>query len=150
MPTRMRVVARSIGRALRSAVAWASAPRFRKRPSLSLVTGLALAATIGAACVTIHDPTEGTVTVQIVNDTRGRLRIGLCEDSKCKHIASGAATIGAGASFPQNVEARSKVPLAIQDVPSNHRRSTARCMVLTVRPKVHRRYRVNDLRPCRA
>jgi hypothetical protein len=126
-------------------------PKTQGRQVVRVLARLALVMTIGTACgVTFHDPTEGTVTVKIINDTTDIVHIGLCEDSKCRHIESGAATIGSGESFPQNVESRSAVPFSIQVVGPKHKRTTAQCLVLTVGPKVHPQYLLTDLRPCQS
>jgi hypothetical protein len=91
-----------------------------------------------------RDPTEGTRAVELVNDSGTTVKISLCADQSCRHLASGGAVLGSGDLFRQNVQPSTVIPFAVA-APLG---ATPKCEVLHVGVTVESRYSISSLTPC--
>jgi hypothetical protein len=113
-----------------------------------LIVVAAVAAVILVAMLAhVRDPTEGTVTVSIVNDTGRTIFLSMCEDGQCQHVASGGDDLTPGDALRQNVQANSVVPFFTHDVVPQTA-SPVRCLRLTIGDTVASSYSVSQLLPC--
>jgi hypothetical protein len=95
----------------------------------------------------VHDPTEGTVTTHIVNDSGHPLFLALCEDYGWRHVASGGSDLAAGDALDQNIAPNTVEPFFTHDVGPGDPHPVRR-VSLTVGPGAETSYRFSELRPC--
>ena len=93
-----------------------AAPKWQvrwRRLAVAIVGCAALLAVLNLI-PTIHDPTEGTRVVHIVNDSQEDVRLGLCEDRSCSHLAAGTRLVHPGDSYWQNAAPNGVVTLVLR------------------------------------
>ncbi|MDQ1445193.1 MAG: hypothetical protein QOI20_1657 [Acidimicrobiaceae bacterium] len=123
-------------------------PKWLSRPLLIVaVVALAVAALVVLDKMNIHDPTEGGTSAQIVNDTGITVRLAVCEDARCSHIAARGMTTPPGGSFQQSLIPHARVPMLVRPV-GQGQLGAGECKMLVVGQTVQDRYPLTGLTPC--
>jgi len=113
---------------------------------VAVVVGVAVIAVLNFV-PEIHDPTEGTVATHIVNDSGHPIFLALCEDSACRHVASGGSNLAPGESLSQNIGPDTVEPFFTHDIGPGDPHPV-RYLTLTVGHTALPSYQFSELRPC--
>jgi len=92
----------------------------------------------------IRDPTEGTRSMSVVNDSQAAVQLGLCEDYTCVHLSDGVTTVAPGEAWLQNAQPYSRLRLLVSDGPQD----IGRCHALSVGAVIKPEYKLSSLSLC--
>lgn len=104
--------------------------RWQKRFVIAAVTTIALGLIMVILYLlpTIHDPTEDTFSIYIVNDMSGPVLLELCESDNCKRVVDRQPLSGGGDSVSVNVAPKTEQRYIVK-LEDSH---TSQCRVLVI------------------
>jgi hypothetical protein len=92
----------------------------------------------------IHDPTEGGLSVKIVNDRQEDLFVAPCEDLLCRKSMGGGRLLTTGEFIAPVMQPFTKVSFAVKAKEA----SDPVCLQLTLDEKIGKSYGLSALTPC--